>query len=113
MKTRRWQYGVILGAFLVALIVMTLPRSAAAWGGRVHRFTIRQHNGFSTHHHSLRRHHLRHRISHFDHRVQRHRRHHRFRRHGFYHGGHVRNHHRQVRHHLKLHRGNTVFIIRR
>jgi len=109
MKTRRWQYGVILGAFLVALIVMTLPRSAAAWRGRVHRFTIRQHHGFSTHHHSLRRHHLRHRIRHFDHRVQRHQRHHRFRRHGF-------DHHRFRQHgfqHHGLHRGNTVFIIRR
>ncbi len=106
MKTRRWQYGVILGAFLVALIVMTLPRSAEAWGGRVHRFTIRQHHGFSTHHHGLHRQRLRHRIRHFDHRVQRH---HRFRRHGF---DHHRFRHHAFQHH-GLHRGNTVFIIRR
>ena len=77
MTKRHWRIGVILGAFLIAVMIMALPRVAAAWGG----FAFGFHGG--RHHHTFRSHHefvhpyrdfvSRHRFFDFDHRFVRNR----------------------------------------
>ncbi len=119
MTTRHWQVGVILGAFLIAIMIMALPRVAAAWGGFSfgfrggrHHDTFRRDHGFV---HPYRDFVSRHRFFDFDHRFVRNRlqiqciqcrfRHtpHRrvFRRHGHFRQPHG------------IHQGKTVIIFRR
>lgn len=111
MTKRHRQVGVILGAFLIAVVIMALPRVAAAWGG----FSFGFHSG--RHHHTFRRTHAfvhpyrdfvsRHRFFDFTHGFhRRHFRHHRFRHQGFHHRGHFRQPH-------GFHHGKTVTIFRR
>lgn len=61
MSTRRWQWGILCGALLMALTIVALPQEAEATGSRFFRSGISVHRGFVSPHHSF---HSRYRFGH-------------------------------------------------
>lgn len=80
MRSTKAQVGVIIGALLTAMVIVALPRSAAASGGRFHRSSIHVRRGFVHPHRSV---HSRHRFGRFHRGVH----HHGFHRNRVYHQG--------------------------
>ncbi len=70
MSRRSWQSGIIIGAFLVTVMILSVPRSADASGFRFRGSSIHVRHGFVHPHRSF---HGRHRFFDFDHRFVRNR----------------------------------------